>query len=225
MTSVLPELVPVILAAALVPIEITVVLLLLASPRGTTKAAAFVLGATLVRVLKGLVFGALFASSPDASGDASGTSPVAATLQLVLGIMLLVGAYRSLTKTPDPDEQPPQWMASIDQATPLKALGFGAAAAVINPKLWVFTLTALGIVSAAELEQGVSAAAYLTYVVLAQMLLILPILAMAIAPQPAAKTLGRITDWLVRNTSSVTLALKLIFGVYFAWKGASGLLP
>jgi threonine/homoserine/homoserine lactone efflux protein len=224
MTSVLPDLIPLILAAALVPIEITVVLLLLASPRGTGKAAAFVLGATLVRLLKGLVFGYVFASSPDADGDSSGTSPVAATLQLVLGILLLVGAYRSLTKTPDPDEQPPQWMASIDQATPLKALGFGAAAALINPKLWVFTLTALGVVSAAELEQGVSAAAYLVYVIFGQILLILPILAMAVAPQPAAKTLGRATDWLVRNTSSVTLVLKLVFGAYFSWKGVNGLL-
>ena len=223
MNALFVELLPMILGAALSPIWIIVVLLLLASPQGVVKAAAFVLGMTLVRLVKGVIFGTVFAASPDAAGE-GGTSPVAATLMLVLGVLLLVAAYRKWAKIPDPDEPPPQWMQRLEQATPLNALVMAAILVSIEPKLWAFTLSALGVIRAADLPQGESIAAYLIYIVLAQLILILMIVFGVVAPRQSSATLGRATQLLMDNIRPISIIVSLVFGVYFGWKGLNGLL-
>jgi len=95
MSTVIVELLPMILGAALTPIEITIVLLMLASRRGLAKAAAFVLGVTVVRLLQGVLFGIVFGASPDATAEDGGMSPVTSTLLLVVGILCRVAlAFR-----------------------------------------------------------------------------------------------------------------------------------
>lgn len=224
MISVLVQLVPMILGAMLAPIWVIIVLLLLASPSGLLKATAFVLGMTLTRLVQGAIFGALFASSPYTDAENGGPTPVVSTLLLVVGILLLTTCYRKWRKEEDPDAPPPQWMQTIEQATPLKALGLGAGLIGVAMKLWVFTLSALGVISAAELGQPGSTVAYLLYILLAQLLLILPILAAAVAPQASKATLQRMVDWLTRYNRPITIAVTLIFGLYFTWDGAKGLL-
>jgi hypothetical protein len=154
MNGIFVELTPMILGSLLGVLWIMVVLLLLASPRGVSKAAAFVLGMTLTRLAQGLLFGSVLSESPDAQGDASGTSPVAATLQFVLGVLLLVAASRKWAKAPDLDEPPPAWMASLEGMAPGRALAVGAGMAAIEVKLLAFTLSAIGVIRAAGLSQS-----------------------------------------------------------------------
>jgi len=224
MNTVIVELLPMILGAALTPIEITIVLLMLASRRGLAKAAAFVLGVTVVRLLQGVLFGIVFGASPDATAEDGGMSPVTSTLLLVVGILLLITCYREWVSADDPDDPPPQWMQSIDQAAPLKALGLGAGVVSINAKLWVFTLSAIGVIRAAGLGQTQGIIVYLIYAFLAQLLLILPILVCAIAPQASAVTLQRATQLLEQYNRQIMIVATLVFGVYFSWKGLNGLL-
>jgi hypothetical protein len=197
---------------------------MLAGPGGLTKATAFVLGMTLTRLAQGVIFGALLTSSPAAEADNGGNSPFVSTLLLLVGILLLVAAVRKWRKEEDPDEPPPKWMQSIEQTGPLKALGIGALLVAIGPKLWVFTLSALGIISAAGLGLAGAVAAFVGYIILAQSLLIAAILAYAVAPQAAGSILGRATGWLTTYNRPISIAVALIFGVYFAWNGAMGLL-
>lgn len=224
MTSVVVELLPLILGALLTPIWVIIVLLLLASPQGLAKATAFVLGMTLVRLLQGVIFGYVFGASPDAAAEDGGKSPVVSILLTLVGILLLITSYRKWAKAEDPDDPPPQWMQTIDQASPLKALGLGAGLMSIGVKLWVFTLSAIGVISAAGLDVAGSVIAYLVYVFLAQSLLILPIVASAVAPQAAAATLQRAIGWLTRYNRPISITVTLIFGAYFTWDGISGLL-
>jgi hypothetical protein len=224
MTSVLVELLPLILGAVLAPIWVIIVLLLLASPRGLLKASAFVLGMTLARLLQGVIFGAIFGASPDAEADQGGPSPVVSTLLMVVGIFLLTTAFRTWRKTDDPDAPPPKWMQSIEQTSPLKALGLGAMLVGVAVKLWVFTLSALGLISSAGLGRTESIVAYLAYVFLAQVLLILAIVIYAVAPKAGAALLQRAIDWLTRYNRPITIAVTLIFGLYFTWDGIKGLL-
>lgn len=224
MTTVVLELVPLILGAILSPLWIIIVLLLLPSSHGVAKAAAFVLGLTLVRLLQGILFGYVFAASPDAAAEPGDSSPVVSTLLMTIGILLLVACYRKWKKAEDPDDPPPQWMQGLDQMSTLKALGFGFGLLSIGVKQWVFTLSAIATIREAGLGLTASVGAYLIFVLLAQLLLVLPILFSAIAPQASTTRLQQVTDWLMRYNRPISIAATLIFGVYFTWKGINGLL-
>jgi hypothetical protein len=67
LAPILVQLLPLILGAVLALLWIVLVLLLLASPRGLAKAAAFVGGMTLTRLVQGIVFGAILRASPAGS--------------------------------------------------------------------------------------------------------------------------------------------------------------
>ena len=68
----------------------------------------------------------------------------------------------------------------------------------IAPKLWVFTLSAIGVIRGAELGRSSSIVAYAIYIILAQSLLILAILAGLVAA--TVERYGRI-DVLVNNAA------------------------
>ena len=150
MSELYVSLLPFILGSALLPIQIIIVILILNSPhQGVLKASAYVGGMTLMRLLQGLVFG-LILSCSELADDEQGKSLVALTLITVLGILLLVTAYRQWRTEDDPDAPPPKWMAMIDGLTPLKALGFGFGLLLICGKCWVFILGAIGEIAEAE---------------------------------------------------------------------------
>jgi hypothetical protein len=222
MTSLFGELLPMILGNILAPIWLIIVLLLLASSGGVVKASAFVLGMTLTRVGQGLLFGAVLAASAESSAD--GGAPVTAVLKLMLGILLLIAAFKKWQKEADPDEPPPQWMQSLDQTTALKAFGMGALGIAVGPKLWAFTLSALAIINEANLERADAIIAYAAYIVLAQILLILAILVSVVAPQSSRAILQRAIAWLTTYNRPITMTVALVFGLLFTWDGVNGLL-
>lgn len=224
MAALFTELLPLILGAVLAPLWIIIVLLLLASSRGVLKASAFVLGMTATRLAQGLVFGIILGEAVAATADDNGKSPIVATLLLVVGILLLIAAFYKWRKQPDPDDPPPKWIESLDQATPARALGLGALMVAVGPKLWVFTLSAIGVIAETGLVQRGGVIAYLIYILLAQILLIVAILVVVIAPQGSRAFLQQTIDWLNANNRPISIAASLIFGIYFALDGLQGLL-
>jgi hypothetical protein len=222
MSSLLGELLPMILGNILAPIWLIIVLILLASPNGVLKASAFVLGMSLTRIAQGVLFGALLANSADQSAD--GGKPVTSTLKLMLGILLLIAAYKKWRKEEDPDEPPPQWMQSLAQTTALKALGMGALGIAIGAKLWAFTLSALAAINEAQLASSDAIIAYAAYIFFAQILLILAILISVVAPRRSRLLLQRAIEWLTTYNRPISIVVALVFGVLFAWDGVSGLL-
>ncbi len=222
MTSLFGELLPMILGNVLAPLWLIIVLLLLASPGGLGKGAAFVLGMTFTRVVQGVLFGLVFAAA--AEETAGGGAPVAATIKLLLGILLLIAGYKKWRKEEDPDEPPPKWMQSLNQTTAPRAFGMGALGVAVGPKLWAFTLSALAVINAAELNRTGAIIAYAVYIVFAQILLILAVLVSAVAPQGSRALLQRAIDWLTTYNRPISITVALVFGLFFAWNGVSGLL-
>ena len=141
MGAVYVEMLPLILGAALLPVWIIIVLMLLSGDRGVVKGAAFVAGVTLVRLVQGVLFGFVFSGGGTAQTDA-GATVFKSTLLLVLGIILLITAYKKWSKAPDPDAPPPKLFESLAGMSPLKAFGMGALLVLVAVKLWVFTLGA-----------------------------------------------------------------------------------
>ena len=172
-------------------------------------------------MLFGWVFGAAAQAYPD-----DGPQIIASTLLLVVGLLLLLTGFKKWRKQPDPDDPPPQWMAALDGLSPLKALGAGALFVTIAVKQRVFTLTALDVIAGADLGGAASAGLYLVFTRATQtlVLLLLPILVYAVAPQQSARPLRAAQAWLERNNRPIVIGVSLVFGVWFFYKGVSGLI-
>jgi hypothetical protein len=176
---------------------------------------------TITRLLQGAVFGFVFAGTalPEA-----GKRPVISTLLLVLGILLLTTAYKKLQGGDDPDAPPPKWLTLIDQATPLKALGIGLGLPLVAAKLWVFTLSALATISAAQLGQPSSTIAFFLFILFAESLLILPIIFRIVMPVRSKNTLAHFSAWLNQNNRAIVIVVSFVFGLWFLYSGISGLI-
>jgi len=222
METLLVSLLPYIIGSAVVPLQIIIGLLFLKSDKqGLFKAVAYVTGMTIVRLLQGLIFGLILTEAAEESND---KNLVISTLLLVLGILLLIAAYKKWRGQDDPDDPPPKWLTTIDSSTPLKAFQIGLILPLIAPKLWVFTLSALATIAAAQLGQPSSAIAFLFFILLAQSLLLLPILIRILLPQKSKSLLEKISNWLTKNNRSIVIFVSLVFGLLFLKSGITGLL-
>lgn len=223
MSAVLVDLLPLLVGAALLPAWIIIVLFLLRGERGILKAAAFVLGAMGVRLVQGVLFGMVFGTAVDEYGEES-ANVIAATLLLVVGILLLFAAVKKWRREPDPDASPPGWKEFLRLATPVKALGMGVLLMMVAVKQWVFTLSAIAIIEQGALSRSGNIVAYLIFTLAAQSLMLLPVLVTAVTPARAEEWLRTLEQWLERHERVITIGASLIFGVWFLWKGVTGLL-
>ncbi len=219
--SVLVDLLPLMLGAAVVPIPIIIILLLLSHQGGVLRGAVFIGGAALVRLAQGIVFGWVLGSDPAATTAAGGNLIVSALL-LVIGILMLITAYKKWNKEDDPDAPPPQWLAALGGLSTLQAFGLGAALVAISAKQWVFTLSAIGILGSTGLGPPANLALFLTYVLAAQAFGLIAVIAYAVSPRRAGSALAAIRAWLERNDRQVLAAASLIFGLFFLFKGITG---
>jgi hypothetical protein len=225
MGPLLISLLPYIIGSAIVPVQIIIGLLLLKSPnQGLFKAIAYVAGMTITRLFQGLIFGWILSESSSLVEETNGKNPIIATLLLVLGIFLLIAAYKKWRGEVDPDEPQSKRLTMIDKLTPFMAFGIGLGLPLVAAKLWLFTLTALATIAAAPLDRQSSILAYLLFILLAQSLLLLPILARILIPKRSKYLLTQLSDWLSQNNRSITIGVSLIFGVFFLQSGIRGLL-
>lgn len=225
MEVVLISLLPYIIGSAVVPLQIIIGLLLLKSPaQGLSKAIAYVAGMTTTRLLQGLIFGLILSESSALTEESKGKNPVISTLLLVLGILLLIAAYKKWQREDDPDDSPPKRLVMIDSLTSLKAFGFGLGVPLISAKLWVFTLSALATIAAAQLDQLSSAIVYLLFILLAESLLLLPIVARIIFPERSKYLLSELSAWLSKYSRPIAIVVSLVFGLFFLQSGIRGLL-
>lgn len=217
------ELLPMMIGTALAPAWIIVVLVILRSPNGFVKAIAFVAGTTIMRMFQGIVFGSILRNSEAVRGG-DNSALIVSVLLSVLGILLLIAAVKKLMNENDPDAPPSKWMTTFDRASAFVLLSMGVLATLIAPKLWVFTLSALGVIRGANLEPWDEFKLFLLYVLAAEVLLILPLLIYAVMPQQSAQVIHSASSWLMKHNKPITVTASLIFGIFFLAKGLSGLL-
>ena len=223
MGSTIIELTPLILGSLIAVFEIIIILLFLKDQHnGLGKAVIFLLGIATTRILQGIIFGLVL--TPGASTDTANGKPVISMLLLVLGILLLNKAYKIIKKNPDPEDNPPKWITTVDSATPAKAFTLGMQIPLINTKMWVFTLGAISTIAYAQLPLPTSILVYLIFTALVLTLLILPILLRMLLPKLAKSIVEETSTWLIVHSRTILIVVLLIFGVYFSYQGISGFL-
>ena len=215
-------LLPLVVASALVPVQITLTVLLLRASVGT--AAAWVGGMTATRLAQGVLFGLVFAGAGAASGSEDGPGAVVSVVLLVVALLFLTKAAKLLLGgDDDEDAQPPKWMKLTQSVTAGKAFLFGAGYVAVAAKLWVFTLGAIGAIDEAGLGRAASVALFLLFVALAEAIPIALVAYAALAPGPSQALLERVSAWLERHNRVIVIVLGLVFGVWFLLKALSGL--
>ena len=221
MASIITSLIPFIIGSAFVPSQIIIIILLLTGKeRGLLKAILLVLGITLARLVQGVLFALAFTGgSGDPVDIAHGAPWVKSTALVLLGILLLAAAYKQWANEPDPDAPPPKWMKMFDDLTFVRAFLFGAGLVLISANLWFFTLSALSVIGAAQLGQHDSTIAFLWFVLLAQLLLIIPILIRIFRPSKAGQWLGAFSAWLQGHYRVMAMIGSLLFGLFFLYEG------
>jgi hypothetical protein len=222
MRYVIVELLPLIVGAAVVPLYSIAVVLLLQSEGGLLKASAFVSGGVIVRLVQGILFGLVIGEACKANRE-PGPRLIVSTLLLVVGILLLVTAFKQWRKEDDPDAPTPHWMSAIGGLSALKTVGAGALFPIIAVKQWIFTLSAIGVIVEVGAGGAADVGAYLFFVLATQTLVLAPILAFAVAPHRTAKPLQATQIWLERNNRAIVIVMSLILGVWFLFKGITGL--
>lgn len=223
MGNVIVELLPILAGATLVPIYPIIALILLQSEDGLLKATAILVGNVLIRLTQWFLLDLLFETATDHYAE-EGSNLITATLLLLLGILLLIKAYKSWRKESDPEEELPKWMSAFSGLTALKAAGVGALYVLVSPKQWVFTLSAISTIGEAKLTGLAPFGLYLFFTLAAQIFVLIPIVALAVAPQQATKPIKGIYSWLVKYNQTIILIVSLIFGLWFLIKGIAAFL-
>ena len=219
MTDLSTTLIPLAIATAILPIQLAMTILMLSSAGGRAKAASWIGGMTLVRLAQYAVFGLVLAPAMD--DEAAGTSPVEGALLLVVSVFLFVSAARKIANQPDEDAPPPRWMTLAGSLSARRAFLMGAGLVAFSPKLWAFTLGAIGAILDAELDPTAGWAIFVGWVVAAESLHLLALLAAVVSPNRAGPILAALGDALERFSRPVMVGVGVVFGGWFLLKALS----
>jgi len=217
------DILPLAIGVAISPVPIIAVILMLFSGKARSNSLAFLIGWIAGLAAVGAI--ALLLGNTADIGTSSGPSRGAAVIRLVLGLLLLFGAFRQWRKRPKKGDEPqmPKWMAGIDAFTAGKSLGLAALLSGVNPKNLALTLAAAMAISQAGLSGVEPWIGLLIFVVISSLTVAVPVLTYQLAGEKAESTLDDWKTWLTANNAAVMAVLFLVFGFVLIGKGIGGL--
>jgi threonine/homoserine/homoserine lactone efflux protein len=213
------EVLPLALGVAISPIPIIAAILMLLSPRAKSTSLGFLVGWVLGILVAAIVFTLLASILP--GEDDSSSRPVAGSIKIVLGGLLLAMAGRQWHRRPDGTSEPalPHWMEAIDTMTVGRALVLGFLLSGLNPKNLLMGAAAGVAVGSAGLTVNASVVTIALYTVVAASTVAVPVIAYLLAAARMAAPLTSLRTWLVHNNAAVMTVLLLVIGVVLIGKG------
>jgi len=220
MIEIMIQFIPLALAAVS-PILILIVILLIGTEDGLRKASAFTLGKYLVY----LGWGVLFLVLMDWIGSAGGvdTPTMPAAMMVLLGILLLVLAGSCLLGEDDPDDVPPKWMTQLDQQRPAALFGIGALLSVVQIRFVLLVAAGVSIMMESELSSIQSIVLLLILAFCLVWSLLLPIIIYVLMGDRGSQAIGSMKGWLTRNQRWINFGVLLFIGVVLVFKGLTSL--
>jgi threonine/homoserine/homoserine lactone efflux protein len=220
MAELLLALVPLAIAAALQPPQVVALSFLLQTRHGVANGLAYVGGMTAFRLALGALFWALITGVEEAVESEGGRFDfVVGTVLVVLGIVLLVYALRRGLSARDEDDAAAAWLQKLGSVSPAQAALVGVAFLALDPKDWLTKLAAVDLIAAADLSGMASLVAYLIFTLLAQSVLLIPLILVLAAPRKAEKSLGSLNAWLERNARTLDIVVAVLLGALFLYEG------
>ena len=213
MGEVIGQLLPTAVGVALSPLPIVGVILMLLSSKAKVNGPAFLIGWLLGLAI--VVGGIVAFVNPDKLNKSDGNpSTLSGVLHLALGVLLLLLAVKQWKSRPadGKEAEMPKWMAKMQDATPMFALGMGALLSGLNPKNLIFDIAAASSIVAGDLTSSQQIVAVVVFMILASLTIGTPVIWYLVAGESAKGTLDKLRVWLVQNNAAIMCVLFLIIG-------------
>ena len=220
MTELILSLIPLAVAAALQPPQVVALVVLLQTRRGTLNGLAYIVGMIAFRFLLGGIFWLLTSNVEEMVETEGGNfSLLVGTVILVLGILMLVHALRRGFSAHGEDEAAASWLDKLQDVPPLRAALAGVAFLALDPKDWLVDISVINLIADADMSGLNSLLAFLAYILMAQSLLLIPLILSLFLPQKTQSGLTRLTAWMKRQERVIEIVFALIFGLLFLYTG------
>lgn len=219
MGAVIGDILPLALGVAISPIPIIAAIVMLLSPKARATSLGFLTGWLLGIIAAVVVFTLLSSVLPEDGADQS--KPVAGTIKIVLGVLLLLLAVRQWRSRPKGDAEPalPKWMAAIDTMTAVRALVLGFLLSGLNPKNLLMGAAAGVAIGSESLSGAEIVTAIAVFTLIAVSSVAIPVIAYLAASSKMAAPLESLRKWLVHNNATIMSVLLLVIGVVVIGKG------
>jgi threonine/homoserine/homoserine lactone efflux protein len=216
------QMLPSAVGVAISPVPIVAVVLMLVTARGRVNGPAFLLGWWVGLAIVGTVV-LLVAGSAGATDEGEPATWVS-VLELVLGALLLLVAFRQWQGRPQGDAEPPmpKWMAALDAFKLPKAAGAGVLLSALNPKNLLLTVAGATAIAQAGIPGGEEAVALAVFVLIASLGVGAPIAIYFALGERAGPLLERLKGWMAHNNAVIMAVLLLIIGVKLIGDAISG---
>ena len=216
MTELILSLIPLAIAAALQPPQVIALVVLLQTKRGVVNGLTYIFGMIAFRLLIGGIFWVLISNVEETVETSGGNfSLLVGTVLLVLGILMLVNALRRGFSKHGEDEAAASWLNKLQDVTPVRAALVGVAFLALDPKDWLVDISAINLIADADLIGLQSLLVFLVYILMAQSLLLIPLILSIFLPQRTQSGLSRFTTWMKRHERTIEIVFALIFGLLF----------
>lgn len=217
------EVLPLAIGIAISPVPIIAIILMLLTAQARRNGLAFLGGWVLGLAVVGVVV--LIVANVAGVATSSGPSRAASLIKLVLGVLLLVLAWRQLSRRPGPGEEAPMpgWMRALDAFTPTRALAVGALLSGVNPKNLMLNVAAAAGIAQTALSGPQQAVVLIVLILVGSLGVAAPVIVYLTMQDRADRVLGGWKTWLSANNATVMFVLFLVFGVLLVGKGIGGL--
>jgi threonine/homoserine/homoserine lactone efflux protein len=217
------EMLPAAVGVAVSPFPIIASVLLLGTPYGRVNGPAFVLGCVLGTAVVGTIV-LVVAAGASASEDGAPATWVS-VLQLVLGLLLLLVAFRQWRDRPRAGETAPapKWMSALDGFGPPKALGAGVVLPALNPKNLILTIAGATAIAQTGITGGEQAVALAVFVLIGCAGVATPVAIAFVMGDRSRDVLDGIKDWMARNNTVITVVILAVIGAKLIGDAIGGL--
>lgn len=211
---------PIALAGALSPFNVSVVILMLLSKdHPVARPLAFIGGFTLSLILIGTIavgfVNTLYAPP---------LRPGAYLLLVMLGVLTLVLGTRQIIAKVDPDEPPHAWMEQVSKFRAFTAFWVGFFLSMLGVKTLAVYIACLGIITTSGLAPNEVVIETLIVVIVIILPMLVPVLIYVFQPERGAELLGEFRNWMMNRQHVVAGAVLVLVGLLLVYFGVTGLI-
>jgi threonine/homoserine/homoserine lactone efflux protein len=214
----LGEVLPLAIGIAVSPFPVIPAILMLFTRRAGATSAGFLVGWVIGIGVVAAGFTAL--ATLIESRDYPPTW--ASWLRILVGVTLAVlGVRQWLTRARRND--PPAWMQSIEDSTPLGAVRLGVLLSAANPKILLLAAAAGLAIGSEDLGAAAASAAIVLFTAISSSTVAAPVVLYALRGDRILGPMSSMRDWLQANNASVMAVVITVVGLALIIKGMGGL--
>lgn len=215
------DLLPLSVGAALSPMPIAALVLILLSNKAKTNSVFFLMGWMIGLALMVLIVATVIGGADQAAGG--GGSPLIRSIQAILGIGLIIFAMRQWKERTHTGQvrKTPKWMASIELFSPFKSFGVGLLLSTVNLKNTPIGMSVgVDLIKYPESDRMIG---LLFYVLIASSTILVPVVSYLLFGNKLQHYFELLKTWLIEHNAAMMFVLFLLLGVIMLSRALRGI--